>query len=407
MQRIVICDPTDSSREHLRALLLGMDFAFLDAESKRYDAFIDIIADNPPDLAIIHLDSDPVRANLVINQLASNFRQVPLLVISRNHGAILESLQAGAKHFLTEPVSLEDLLRVIRKALAEPNSTSGASGSGSTMRVGGANAQVFVLLGSRGGIGCTTLAVNLAAAIATDPEAQVALVDLDLALGDAGLHLSVTPNYTMADLAASIDKLDLNFLKRSLYRHEETGVSFLDRPAMITDIDTIEGAHVERVLNLLKLSYTHLVIDLSARFTPVDAAALAAADAILVLTQLELTSVLNTTRIITSIGPGLDETGEKIKIVLNKAGIEESESEQHRISPRKAEEIIGRPFFWTVPFDPRAVGASRNEGVPLIKMAPKSRAHQAIAGLAASLTNKTVVAAPAQAGGLLRGLFKK
>jgi pilus assembly protein CpaE len=249
--------------------------------------------------------------------------------------------------------------------------------------------------------------VNLAASIAADPEAQVALVDLDLALGDAGLHLAVTPNYTMADLAASIDKLDLNFLKRSLFKHEATGVSFLDRPSTITDIDAIEGAHVERVLNLLKLSYTHLVIDLSTRFTPADAAALAAADSILIITQLELTSVLNATRIISSIGPMVDDSGEKIKIVLNKSGIEESESEQHRISARKAEEIIGKPFFWTIPYDPRAMGSSRNEGIPLIKFAPKSRAHQAMVGLAASLTIKQIATAPAQSASLFRGFFKK
>ncbi len=406
MQRIVICDPTDSSREHLRALLLGMDFAFLDAECKRYDAFIDIVADNPPDLAILHLDGDPAKANYLISQLAGNFGQVPLLVISRNHAAILESLQNGAKHFLTEPISLEDLLRVVRKALSEPVTTTSNTGSGNVMRVG-SNAQVLVVIGSRGGIGSTSLAVNLAASIAADPDAQVALIDLDLALGDAGLHMAVTPNYTMADLAASIDKLDLNFLKRSLYKHEETGVSFLDRPGAITDIDMIEGVHVERVLNLLKLSYTHLVIDLSTRFTPVDAAALAAADSILIITQLELTSVLNTTRILAALGPGLDDTGEKIKIILNKAGAEEAESEQHRIGPRKAEEIIGKPFHWTIPFEPKPMGTSRNEGIPLIKCAPKSRIHLAIAGLAAALTNKQAAAAPAQAGGLLRGFFKK
>lgn len=406
MQRIVICDPNDSSREHVRALLLGMDFAFLDAECKRYDAFIDIIADNPPDLAILHLDNDTVKANILINQLSNNFAQVPLLVISKNHAAILESLQSGAKHFLTEPVSLEDLLRVIRKSLSDPAVAAGNPGSGNVMRVGN-NAQVFAVLGSRGGIGATSLAVNLAACIAADADSQVALIDLDLALGDAGLHLAVTPNYTMADLAASIDKLDLNFLKRSLYKHEPTGVSFLDRPAAITDIDMVEATHVERVLNLLKLSYTHLVIDLSARFTPLDAAALSAADSILVVTQLELTSVLNATRILAALGPGLDDTGEKIKVILNKAGVEESENEQHRISPRKAEEIIGRPFYWTVPYDPKPMGTSRNEGIPLIKCAAKCRAHQAIVGLAATLTNKQVAAAPVQTGGLLRGLFKK
>src|SRR5262245_20620267 len=187
MQRIVICDPTDFSREHLRSLLLGLDFAFLDAECKRYDAFLDIVADNPPDLAVVHLDADRSKAGQVVSQISSHFPQTALLVVSNNHGAILESLSAGAKHFLTEPVGLEDVLRVLRKALAENaplNGTSTAT-SGLASRMA-SNSAVVTVLGSRGGVGATTLAVNLAAAVAADPDAQAALIDLDLALGDAG-----------------------------------------------------------------------------------------------------------------------------------------------------------------------------------------------------------------------------
>jgi pilus assembly protein CpaE len=104
----------------------------------------------------------------------------------------------------------------------------------------------------------------------------------------------------------------------------------------------------------------------------------------------------------------LDEAGDKVRLVLNRAGAEEGDDERHRISPKKAEEIIGKPFFWHVPFDPRALTSARNEGVPLIKFAARSRAHQAIQGLAAVLTNKNEdVPAPAAAGGFLRGLFKK
>lgn len=406
MQRIVICDPNDSSREHMRALLLGIDFAFLDAECKRYDAFLDIIADNPPDLAIVHLDADKGKAAGLLSQVSQQFPHVPVLVVSNNHAAILEALQAGAKQFLTEPVSLEDLLRVIRKALTEVGHSTSSSGTGVITRTSG-QSYIYAVLGARGGIGSTSVAVNLAASLAADRDNHVALVDLDLALGDAGVHLSVTPNYTLADLAANIDKLDLNFLKRSMVKHEETGISFLDRPVQISDIDVVEGAHVDRVLSLLKLSYSHLVLDISKRFTAVDAAALAVADQILLVTQLELSSVLNATRVLAALA-ALDEAGDRVKIVLNKAGAEAEEDERHRISPKKAEEIIGKPFYWSIPYEPRPFAASRNEGVPLLKSAAKSRSNQALVGLAAALTNKQIaVAAPQQGGGLFRGLFKK
>jgi pilus assembly protein CpaE len=407
MQRIVFCDPSDLSREHIRGLLLGLDFAFLDAECKRYEAFYDIVADNPPDLALINLDADRVKALQLIGQLAGHFPQVPLLVVSSNHGAILEALQGGARNFLTEPFGLEDLLRVVRKSLHETGQSAASSNGTGLIARSGADSQVIAVLGSRGGVGSTTLATNLACCIAADPDNQVALIDLDLALGDAGVHLSITPSYTLADLAANIDKLDLNFLKRSMARHESTGLSFLDRPVQVADIDGIEGGHVERVCNLLKLSYTHLVVDLSKRFTAQDAAAMNLADTILLVTQLELTSVLNATRVLQALA-AFDDVGDALRVVLNRAGAEEIEDERHRISPKKAEEIIGKPFFWQVPFDPRAVSAARNEGVPLIKCAPRSRAHQSIQGLAAVLTNRNEeVAATPAAGGFLRNLFKK
>jgi pilus assembly protein CpaE len=409
MHRIVICDPIDHSREHLRGLLLGLDFAFLDAECKRYDAFLDIVADNPPDLAIIHLDADRSRAGQIVGQIADNFPHTALLVVSNNHGAILESLSSGAKHFLTEPIALEDLLRVLSKALADSSPLNGVSttGSGLPSPRFSTNSAVVSILGSRGGIGSTTLAVNLAAGIAADPDCHVALIDLDLALGDAGVHLSLNANYTIADLAANIDKLDLNFLKRSMVKHEATGLSLLDRPVQVSDIDTIEGAHVERVLNLLKLSYSHLVVDLSKRFTPVDAAALAVSDVILLVAQLELTSVLNATRILSALA-ALDESGERVRLVLNRAGFEENEDERHRISLKKAEEIIGKQFIWQIPYDPRALAAARNEGVPLVRFAPRSRSFQSIQGLTDALFNKSaVVAQTASGGGFLRGLFKK
>ena len=65
------------------------------------------------------------------------------------------------------------------------------------------------MLGSRGGVGCTSLAVNLGATLAQDPDHSVALIDLDLALGDADVALDLMADYTLADVAMNIDRLDM------------------------------------------------------------------------------------------------------------------------------------------------------------------------------------------------------
>src|SRR5436305_8627797 len=115
MQRVAIVDPVDTTREPLRSLLLGVDFVFLEAECARYEFFYDVVQESPPDLVIINLDADRAKALMLVSQLTSDYAELPILVLSADNHAILQALQAGAKHFLTQPVVLEDLLRALHK----------------------------------------------------------------------------------------------------------------------------------------------------------------------------------------------------------------------------------------------------------------------------------------------------
>src|SRR5207248_4330348 len=172
MQRVAIVDPTESTRESLRTLLLGVDFVWLEAECARYEYFFDVIQTSMPDLAIVALDGDKNRSLAMIAQLSGENPKLPILTISHDHQALLMSLQKGAKYFLTHPVTLEDMLAALRRALGENGSTEAAPGM--MTRQAGASSLIAVL-GSRGGVGTTTLAVNLAATLAADPHNAAAL----------------------------------------------------------------------------------------------------------------------------------------------------------------------------------------------------------------------------------------
>src|SRR5439155_6023551 len=88
----------------------------------------------------------------------------------------------------------------------------GTDSQGGTSLTPKAESQVISVLGSRGGVGCTSVAVNLGATLAQDPACAIALVDLDLALGDADVALDLMADYTLADVALNIERLDLQFL---------------------------------------------------------------------------------------------------------------------------------------------------------------------------------------------------
>jgi pilus assembly protein CpaE len=394
MQRIAIVDPTESSRESLRTFLLGVDFVWLEAECARYEYFFDVIKNSTPDLAIVSLDADKQRALQMIGQLSTEHPRLSILTISKDHQALLLSLQKGAKYFLTEPVELEDLLSALRRALGEATGTqdvstsSTNSNSSASMARPGVQPTVIAMLGSRGGVGTTTLGVNLASTLASDSINKVALLDLDLALGDADIAVEVQgmENISIADLARNIQRLDMNFLKRALVMHEPTGLSILRHPLEIQDMSVIHENHVERIVNLLRISYSHLILDLSKSFLPTDLMALRMADHILLVAQLELGSLRNVVRLNHLLSNTEENLGERVKVIINRVG---SEAIEEGISLMKAQEVIGRQIYWQVPNDSKSVIAARVAGQPLVKHNPKCKLQQNILGLAQMLSGKT------------------
>jgi len=392
MQRVAIVDPTESTRESLRTLLLGVDFVWLEAECARYEYFFDVIQQSMPDLAIVALDGDKAKALQMIGELSIEHPKLPILTISHDHQALLQSLQKGAKYFLTHPVGLEDMLAALRRALGDSGGSMADQPS-----LGGVSRQsngssVIAVLGSRGGVGTTTLAVNLAATLSCDPANGVALVDLDLALGDAdiAIELNGMENISIADLARNIERLDMNFLRRALVRHEGTGLAILRHPLEIQDIGVLHEGHIERILNLLKVSYSHLILDLSKALLPTDMMAMRMADMILLTAQLELSSLRNVVRLIHLLSSE-DNLADKVRVVLNRVG---SEAVEEGISLKKAEEVIGKPIFWQIPNDTKALISARVAGEPLVRHNPKSRAQIAIAGLAQAISGKPLTGTP-------------
>src|SRR5438552_10616442 len=168
--RVVIVDPSDATREPLRNILLGVESVWLEAECSRYEFFFDVIQQSHPDVVVVSLDSDAAKALQLITQLTAEAPHMPILAVSaRADGqSILQALRSGAKEFLTQPVVLEELLTALRR-LAQNRISS----DGSVQTHGGLSkpeSLVLAIVGSRGGVGCTSLAVNIGCCIAQEPK---------------------------------------------------------------------------------------------------------------------------------------------------------------------------------------------------------------------------------------------
>ncbi len=369
--RLAIVDPEDSTREALKRTLLGMDTVWLEAESSRYEFFVDIVGQTNPDIGVVSMDSDPEKALALIEEVRECAEDCAILVVSSSTDGqlILRAMRAGAKEFLAQPLGVEELVAALDRIAAQKY-----GGAGGKSR----SCQVVAVAGATGGVGSTSLAVNLGCVLAADEANTVALVDLDLSLGDADVFLDTIPDYTIVDVAQNITRLDFTLLKRSLTKHS-SGLYLLPRPVQLQDTGLVTPDSLSRVLGLLKATFTHLILDLSKSYTDVDMMALESANDVLLVTQLDLPCLRNVVRLMMSFDE-VDGLKDKIRIVVNRVGLDNGQ-----ISLKKAQETIGRDIFWQLPNDYRTMVEVRNNGVPLIDQSPRAGITQSVVSLAASL----------------------
>ncbi len=257
--------------------------------------------------------------------------------------------------------------------------------------------RVISIAGSGGGVGSTSIAVNLGCALATDEANSVALIDLDIALGDADVFLDTIPDYTLSDVSQNIGRLDFTLLKRSLTKHS-SGLYLLPRPVQLQESAMITVDDLQRVIGLLKATFSHVIIDLSKSYSPIDMMALEESEHVFLITQLDLPCLRNVVRLMMSFVE-VEGLKEKTRIVVNRVGLDVGQ-----ISLKKAKETIGGEIFWQVPNDYRVMSEVRNNGIPLIKQAPKANITQSIVGLAAAINENLDVSAMSDKGGLSKWL---
>ncbi|QDU64610.1 Septum site-determining protein MinD [Planctomycetes bacterium Pan216] len=382
VQRVAIVDPSDETRTVLRDTLLGVESVYLEAECAHYEFFSDVIAQNVPDVAIITIDQDPDQGLRLVQQLMLNQPELDVVVASgRTDGQfILQVMRLGAKEFVGLPLQFEEMLGALSRLRG---ARAGREGSDEE------STRVYAVCGARGGVGATSMAVNIGCCLALQPENSVVLVDLDLAMGDADVCLDIIPDYTLADVAENIDRIDLQLLKRSLSMHP-SGLYLLPHPVKIEDAGLIQQDHITRVISLLKMSFSHVILDLSKGFHAIDMAAMHLSDAVLLVTQLDVSNLRNVVRLMLLLNE-IEGLGDKVQVVANRVGSDENE-----IGIQRAEETIGRPIAFQIPNDARTMMASRNNGVPLFEHAPKSRIHQSVVSMTASLESGEEFVAPAK-----------
>lgn len=338
----------------------------IEGTSTTFERGYELIHRKRPMVVIIEVGKDVEGSIQKITQILNRFPQVSIFATSEDKSSetILKVMRAGATEYLLRPVSETDLSFALQKLgrlwLTKPVPEDEAG-------------RIYTIFSPKGGVGVTTIAINLATNIYEVTKKPTILVDLDLASGDATTFLNMKTSYTISDVTTNINRLDKSFLQGVIARHE-SGISILAEPQQVEEAVSISADDIKKVLSLLKSMFKYIVID-AERVSERSNIALKMSDMILLVFYMSLPGIKNMQRhlrFFDKMGLGRD----RVKPVANRV-VKKSE-----IKVEDAEKVLNYPVFWSVPNDYETTMGCLNKGVPISVGAPKSQLNLSLKELA-------------------------
>jgi pilus assembly protein CpaE len=222
-------------------------------------------------------------------------------------------------------------------------------------------------VGSKGGVGTTTISVNLAVTLAEQEEDRsVAILDMNTLFGEIPLFLEISPKYHWGEITKNIERLDETFLMNVLSKHA-SGVHVLPSPGYLNGHQAPTPDIMERLLGVMKHMFDYVIIDCGQSTDETALKTLQMSDEVLLISVLSLPCLANTSKLLRSFIDLGYVRKERIKVVLNRY------MKKSEISFQDAKEGICHDISWIIPNDYGTTMSAINNGKPLSEIAPRSK----------------------------------
>ncbi len=362
--RVVIVDDIAETREHLTKLLsFESDIQVVGAASSGEEA-VDITGKLQPDIVLMDINMPGMDGIATTERISATFPATSIIMMSVQGEAdyLRRSMLAGAREFLVKPFSSDELTASIRQVHVREKQKRGRMVVPAQAVPGGdsdkKDGKIVTLFAPKGGVGRTTLAVNLAVAMAGEQRQAVTLVDGSFQFGDVGVLLNLNPkNKSIIDVVADPGTTDEDLVDTTLINHS-TGIKVLLAPPSPEMAELITVDQIRRMMGRLRQTNDFTVVDLWPHFNDVSLALLDMSDVILTILTLEITNIKNI-RLFLEVADQLGY-GDRLKLVLNRA------DSAFGIRVADVENSVGRKIDHQVVSDGRTVVYALNRGVPFV-----------------------------------------
>lgn len=343
-----------------------------------------------PDIILMnyHLNDQPTLD--IIDDLSLQFPQVPVVIVLPSDDPVLaqQVMLAGARAFIVQPFTQVNLLSTLRRVRdLEARRQLSQAVTPAIPEEQTRQVRTIAVYSPRGGVGCSTVAANLAVALQEVTKERVLLVEGKLFFGHLSVMLNIRARNSIADLIPHSTALDPELVDDVITEHA-SGIDVLLGPS---DVQVAQGIRAEDLFNVisgLQKLYDYVVIDAGSYLTENTVTLLDSADRIVLLTNPEMAALHDASRFI-QISRSLAYPTEKLMVTLNRAGLEGG------VRPRDIEGALHHELYAQIPDDEPRILRSLNRGIPMILKYPRSSTSKSLHRLAESIARQNTPKASA------------
>lgn len=385
--RVLIVDDITETRENIRRMLQFDPNIEIIGEARTGKEAIDMATQKLPEVIVMDINMPDMDGLVATETIRKKHPHIQIIILSVQYesGYMRRAMLAGARDFLTKPPLIDELTNAIRQAgklaLEEKQKAQVVLDSMESPSVrAGKLGKIIVVYSPKGGVGCTTIATNLAIALQSEISPTV-IVDGNLLFGDVAVFLNEQGRNTIIDLSPRADELDPDIINEVLITHSLSSVKLLASPPKPEYADDVSAEQFIKIVHYLQNLFEYIVIDTTPYLTDAVQSAIDIANVILLVATQDIPSIKSANSFL-----GLsDQSGinrKRIMFTLNRY------DKRIAISPERISESLKQTVEGVIPLEERIVTTSINRGVPFIVENKSSVIAKSIYSIAEKLKDK-------------------
>lgn len=357
--KLVIVDDSEQTRDNIAAIVNFDKDIVIVGEAKNGAEAIAVVKDKKPNVVLMDINMpvmDGIRATQALNEEGAE-ASVIMMSIQGEGEYIKRAMSAGARDYVVKPFGVNELVDTIKRVYAMDMSKRKKT---VTTAVNKVNSKIISVFSTKGGVGKTTVATNLAVSLSSLTGKKVVLLDFDLQFGDVAICLNLYVKNSITELVKDFSNVgqDPGLVEEYLLTHY-SGIKVLAAPIRPEYAEYVTADHINKTIEYLKGRYDYIIIDTSHGFNDTVIAALDMSDMILYVSTLDLPSIKNTKNGL-EVMKSLNYPKDKVRIIVNKS------NESFGVNHSDFEGALGEGIWEMIPDDVASVTVSVNNGHPLV-----------------------------------------